>query len=393
MIRISQQSIILYQVTLQITTLLALVVGLAACGEQTPPAKKQHSVLVTTVHNESDSHMRSFTGTVHARYESEQGFRTGGKITTRLVEVGQKVSAGQVLARLDPSDYELALRAAEDQWQAARVDAEQAASDEARLQRLLADHSVSVGDHERQKARADAAAARQAQALRQLDLARNKMKYVTLVAEFDGVVTSIRFEIGQVVSEGQPIVTIAKPSELEVLVDLPEEIVDNVSAFSASATLWGASDIAFPVKLRTLSPVASVQTRTFRARFSVMDKSASVRNALHIGTTASIHLTENNKELVAELPAPAVWKTSGKSMVWQVSHVEHTIIAQPVDVVRYTNDTVLVRGLEDGAKVVSAGVQKLTAGLEVVPVERTASGLNMMPPVQTIKDDALGSAL
>lgn len=380
------------RLTLRAGIILAFATGLAACGDKSPPQQKPHPVLVVTAHNVSGGYERTFTGVIRARYESDQGFRTGGKVAARLVEVGQSVSAGQALARLDPADYELGLHAAEDQLQAARVDAEQAASDEARFRRLLADHSVSVADHERQKARSDAAAARQAHASRQLELAHNRTKYATLVAEFDGVITSVRFEVGQVVAEGQPVVTIAKPSELEVVADLPEELAGNARAISASASLWDAPELILPLKLRELSPAASAQTRTFHARFSILDKSPATRQALHLGVTANLHLATKDRELAAVLPATAVWKSDGKSMVWQIENAGSKIVAQPVEVIRYTDEAVLVRGIADGTKVVSAGVQKLTPGLEVLPVERTTSGVNLsMPPVQV--DKAPGNAL
>ncbi|MFZ2269428.1 MAG: efflux RND transporter periplasmic adaptor subunit [Azonexus sp.] len=374
------------RLTLRAAIILAFATGLSACGEKSPPQLKPHPVLVVTTHKVSGGYERTFTGVVRARYESDQGFRTGGKVAARLVEVGQSVVAGQALARLDPADYELGLRAAEDQLQAARADAEQAASDEARFRRLLVDHSVSIADHERQKARSDAATARQAQASRQLELARNRTKYTTLVAEFGGVITAVRFEVGQIVAEGQPVVTIAKPSELEVLADLPEELAGNARAISASATLWDAPELTLPLKLRELSPAASAQTRTFRARFSILDKSPAARQALHLGGTATLHLAARDGELATVLPATTIWQTDGKSMVWQIENAGNKIVAQPVEVIRYTDEAVLVRGIPDGTKVVSAGVQKLTPGLEVLPVERTTSGVNLsMPPVQAAK--------
>lgn len=368
---------------LSTTIILAITTGLAGCWKEVPPHAKPHPVLVVTAHNAYSGNERTFTGVVRARHESELGFRTGGKVVARLVEVGQTVTAGQALARLDATDYELAVHAAEDQLQAARVDAEQAASDEARFRRLLADHSVSVADHERQKARSDAATARQAQAARQLELARNRTKYSTLVAEFNGVVTAIRFETGQVVAEGQPVISVANPSELEVVADLPEEMAGSAHALAASATLWDAPDQAVALKLRELAPAAAAQTRTFRARFSILDNSPAVRQALHLGITATLHLAGNGGESVAVLPATAIVKTNGKTAVWQVDVSGQKLIEQPVDVVRYTDEAVLVRGLPDGARVVSVGIQKLDAGMAVLPVERSTSGMNLgMPTVQ-----------
>ncbi len=362
---------------------LAITANLTACGERVPPQTKPHEVLVSTVRNLSREYVWTYTAIVRARYESDQGFRTGGKVVARMAEVGQKVTAGQSLAHLDPADYELADRSAENQLQAAQVDAEQAASDEARLRRLLADHSVSVADHERQKARSDAATARLTQALHQLDLARNRMKHTTLIAEFEGVITSIRFEVGQVVSQGTPVITVASLSELDVVANLPEAMVDSVDSMAATATFSGAPALTIPLRLRELSPVASTQTRTYQARFSILDMSPTTRQALHLGMKAHLHLTQKTGQLAAVLPATAVWKVDGKNMIWQVNDTENKLIARPVEVIRYTGETVLVQGLSDGAKVVSAVIHKMRSGLTVIPVERSASGLNSeIPPVQ-----------
>lgn len=369
--------------------ILVVAAAIAGCTENTQPQPRPHPVLVTTVHNQPGGQERTFTGVVRARYESDQGFRTGGKVVARLVEVGQMVKAGQPLARLDPADYQLAVRAAEDQLLAARVDAEQAVSDERRFFRLLADHSVSVADHERQKARADAAAARRDQASRQLELARNRTRYTTLFSEFDGAVTAIRFEIGQIVAEGQPVITIAQPSELEVVVDLPEDLAREAHALTASATFWDVSNLAVGLKLREVAPAAAAQTRTFRARFSIADRTTAVRQVLRLGMTANLHLAGRGGEPAAVLPATALLETNGKTTVWQIDASGRRIVEKPVEVIRYTDEAVLVRGLENGAKVVSAGIQKLDPGLDVIPVERSASGINLaMPPVQPAKSSA-----
>ena len=106
---------------------------LTACSEPPAPAAIVKPVFVTTVTPANSAQSRSFTSVIRARVETELGFRTGGKVVERLVEVGGSVKAGQVLARLDPADYQLAVKAAADQVQAASVDAQQAASDEARF--------------------------------------------------------------------------------------------------------------------------------------------------------------------------------------------------------------------------------------------------------------------
>ena len=262
-----------------------------ACSDPPTPAAVVKPVFVTTVTEAASSQTRSFTSVVRARVETDLGFRTGGKVVDRLVEVGDVVKAGQALARLDPADYQLAVSAAADQVQAASVDAQQAASDEARLRRLLADGSVGAADHERQKARADAAAARLEQARRQLDLARNREGYTTLVAPYAGVITALRFERGQVVAEGQPVLSLARDGEREIVADLPEEWVGRVRTLAATATPWHDTKSSLRLVLRELSPLASAQGRTFRVRYAAAPESRAQVAALPLGSTMQLNLS------------------------------------------------------------------------------------------------------
>jgi membrane fusion protein, multidrug efflux system len=211
---------------------------------------------------------RVLPGSLRPRVESALSFRAGGKVLARSVELGQTVRVGEVLGRIDAEDYELAVQAAVEQQRAAEVDAAQAARDAARLARLLASGASGAADVERQQARADAAAARLAQAQRQAELARNRAGHATLTAPFDGIVTEVRFEAGQVVNEGQPVLSLAVPDELELEADLPEALVAELTDWQASATV-GNGTRAIALTLRELSPIAAAGTRTFRARYAL----------------------------------------------------------------------------------------------------------------------------
>lgn len=346
---------------------------LAACSGRPAPAAAVRPVFVTTVTQASAAQARSFTAVVHARVETDLGFRTGGKVVERLVEVGDTVRAGQVLARLDPADYQLAVNAAADQVQAASVDAQQAASDEARFRRLLADGSVGAADHERQKARADAAAARLDQARRQLELARNREGYAALVAPYAGVVTGIRFERGQVVAEGQNVLSLAREGEREIVADLPEEWVGRARTLAASATPWQDAKPALPLVLRELSPLASAQGRTFRARYAATPQSRAQVAALPLGSTMQLNLSApaSGGPAVAVLPVTALVKASGSAGVWVLNAKGSGVVFTPVQVVALDDASVHVTGLPAGARVVSVGAQKLDPGVTVRAIERS----------------------
>jgi RND family efflux transporter MFP subunit len=358
-----------------LATIAAAAVLLTACSAPPAPPAVVKPVFVTTVTEAVSSQTRSFTSVVRARVETELGFRTGGKVVERLVEVGDVVKAGQVLARLDPADYRLAVSAAADQVQAASVDAQQAASDEARLHRLLADGSVGAADHERQKARADAAAARLEQARRQLDLARNREGYTTLTAPYAGVITALRFERGQVVTEGQPVLSLARDGEREIVADLPEEWAGSVRTLAATATSWHDTKSSLRLVLRELSPLASAQGRTFRVRYAAAPESRAQVDALPLGSTMLLNLSRQPAGPAATvLPVTALVKASGPAGVWVLDDKGSGLVFKPVQVIAMDDASVHVMGLAAGSRVVSVGAQKLDAGITVRAIERVPEG-------------------
>jgi len=356
--------------------LLLSMLLLAGCKEQSTPAvAPPQPVLVSVVRQQSTDSARQFSAVVEARDETRLGFRAAGKVTDRQAEVGQRVKAGQVLATLDVNDYQLAVTAAADQLRAAQVDAKQQRADADRLARLLKDGSVGQADVERQRARADAAEAVQAQAASQLNLAKNRAGYTELTAPFSGVITSIAFETGQIVAEGQPVLTIARDGGLDVVVDLPEQWVTDLARQQASVTRWNSSDAPIPVRLRELAPMANPQTRTYRAKFS------GIPSDWRLGMTAQLRLNEPQQQgIAAELPASSLMQRGGQQpFVWVVD-AQGKLTAKPVQVVRYGQNSVWLTGLTDGEQVVSVGGQKLDAAMQVRAIPRPAQiGMEQQP--------------
>lgn len=352
--------------TLHATALtLAVAAMLAACSADKPPVEAPRPVRITEVRYDAAREANRYAATVQSRHEVEQAFRVGGKVARRLVDVGQVVREGDVLAVLDDSDYRLAEEAATQQLAAAQTQARQAESDRERLHHLKGDGSVSAADEERARSGArTAAAAAEAQG-RQLELARNRLKYTVLRASRGGVVTAVRFEVGQVVPEGLPVVAIADPGTPEIVVDVPE---DQLAAFKKArfkATLTSAPDEAFDVVLRELAPQAAAQTRTFRARLK-----PTTARALPLGATATLAADRVVSEMqVASVPASALTQQGGQPAVWVAKRGGEvgvaTVALNRVALHGYRNDEALVSGVAAGELVVTAGVQKMSPGLKV----------------------------
>ena len=306
-----------------------------------------------------------YFGSVQARHEVDQAFRVGGKVAQRKVDVGQTVREGDVLAVLDDTDYRLAEEATSQQLLAAIAHARQAESDRQRLNALKADGSVSVSDEEHAQSNAITAKAAADAQQRQLDLARNRLKYTVLRAPRSGVVTSRKFEVGQVVAEGQPIISIADEGEPEIVVDVPE---DQLAAFKHAhfkASLPSEPDNTFEVVVRELSPQAAATTRTYRARLK-----PNQPKRLALGATATLVAEYPAEDApVAAIPASALTQSNGQPAIWVVRSAAGEP-AGAVDLIRvtihgYRNDQVLVSGPPPGALVVIAGVQKMAPGLRV----------------------------
>jgi len=338
---------------------------LSGCSKP-PPAEALRAVRTAEVRYDGAQQTDRYFGSVQARYEVDQAFRVGGKVTARKVDVGQKVRRGDVLAVLDDTDYRIAVQASQQQLVAAEAQARQAESDRQRLEALKGDGSVSPSDSEKALSNAQTTRAIAEADARQLELARNRLEYTTLRASQDGVVTSVKLEVGQVVAEGQPLVSIAKDVEPEIVVNVPE---DRLAAFKASrykAVLTSAPDQPFDVELRELSPQAAAATRTFRARL----KPATPR-ALPLGASARLVVDgpAAGESLAAAIPAAAITQDKGHPAVWVVrraaSEPVGTVSLLGVSVQGYRNDVVLVSGPKPGELVVTAGVQKMAPGLRV----------------------------
>ena len=357
-----------------VAVIAPLAVALTACS-RAPAPEVLRPVRTVAVRYGETLEAHRYVGTVQSRHEVDQAFRVGGKVVERRVDVGAVVHEGDVLAVLDDSDYRLAVQAAEQQLTAALANAKQAESDRKRLEALKLDGSVSAADDEHaQSAAQTTQAAAEAQA-RQLSLARNQLQYTVLRAPRSGVVTAVRFEAGQVVAAGQPVVSIANEGEPEIVIDVPEDHLATFKQARYRAWLASAPDDKFEVSLRELAPQAAAQTRTFRARLM-----PTPPRPLPLGATATLVVERAMaSSTAAAIPASAITQNKGQPALWVVRRAKTgpaaTVELTPVEVQGYRNDTVLVSGPPAGELVVVAGVHKLAPGLRVALADGVESDI------------------
>lgn len=348
---------------------LAALALLPACRDPGPHAaapEPPKPVQVAEIRFAPAEQPRAFAGVVKPRREADIGFRAGGRIAARLVDVGAMVAAGQELARLDPADLALAVRAAEADLAAAEAEARRARADAGRSRRLLTAGHVAAAFDDQRQATARSAEERAAAAQAALDLARNRLDHTILRAPAAGVVTTLLAEAGQVVAEGQPVMRIADPAERELLVQVPEGALPGLAGAAAEAVLWARPAAPIQARLREVAPQADPVLRTYAVRFALPD--APVWAAL--GMTGTIRLRAETAP-VALLPASALHDRGSGPMVWKVEGSR--VLAVPVEVARLGETQVALRGaLADGDRVVALGPQLLDPGSQVRVVQTRA---------------------
>jgi RND family efflux transporter MFP subunit len=343
--------------------MLALAVfALAGCTETVAEkAAPGRPVLVATVHYEAESPERSFVGTIKPRIETDMGFRVPGKVARRLVEVGQTVDVGQPLATLDEIDLKLQAEQAEAEFRAATGVLAQAGAAEQRAKDLRAKGWTTDAQLDTSRAAADEARARLNRAERSVELTRNSLSYATLVADTRGVVTATLIDPGQVVASGQTAIRVARLGEKEAVVAIPETLVGRAKSGVAAVTLWSEADKKYAAKLREIAPTADPATRTYLAKFSLPDAGDNVS----LGMTATLTLSDSATERVAKLPLSALYSQGGDPSLYIVDD-KGDVALKPINVKSYESNCVVISGgVDEGAKVVALGVQKLDPAQKV----------------------------
>lgn len=341
--------------------LIGVLALLAACSRKVEQVEEVRPVRVQTIAADTVDAIAEFPGEVRARYESRLGFRVGGKIVARKVEVGSLVRRGQVLMQLDPQDLQLAQRQADAALKAALSNRDLAAADLKRYQELHAKNFVSQAVLDAKQTAYQSAVSSYDQAQAALRNQTNQTGYADLVSDVDGVVTAIDAEVGQVVAAGTPVASVAKSGDMDVVIGVPENQVDHLRRITdVRVRLWANPQDRIAGKVREVSPVADAATRTYAVKIALPDAAPGVR----LGMTAYAAFIDPSAKTLIKLPLSALYEASGKTSVWLVEN--GAVKLAPVTAGGHSgNDVLISDGLRAGQVVVTAGVNLLKPGQKV----------------------------
>lgn len=351
--------------------LLGAMALLAACSRPEPPQEPVRSVKLMTVGVGALQSQLEYAGEVRARVESRLGFRVAGKIVQRQAELGQRVKAGDVLAQLDPKDYQLAADAARAQLAAATTQRDLAAADYKRYAALKDQNFISGAELERRDTALKAAQATLDQARAQLASQGNQATYTRLVADVSGVVTGIDAEPGQVVAAGAPVVRIAQDGARDVVFAVPEDKVSAMAAGQDVAVRGWAGGKTIAGKVREVAASADAATRTFQVKVAI-DRAESPA----LGSTVYVTPKALNHAGVPaiKLPTSALRQEGQATAVWVYDPATSTVKSQIIQIATADgNDAVVSSGLTPGMQVVATGVHVLSPGQKVLVYQQKSA--------------------
>lgn len=362
-----------------LVALAMLAAALAGCREnghkETGSAPIIRPVRTVRVEPVSFKLSKTVTGIIEARADADLGFRIAGKLVERTIDVGDRVKAGEVLARLDGQDQRNALQSALAMLASAKAEQRQASNEEERKRSLLANGNTTRVEYDAALLAKRTADARVVAAEATRQAAGDQLGYTELKADRDGVVMAIGAEPGQVLEAGAMVVQVARPEEREAVFNIAEAGLQTAPRDPViEVALVGDESVTARGRVREVSPQADPVTRTHTVRITLENPP----DALRLGATVTGRLVRQ-PEPVIELPRTALYETAGQSVVWVVDPKEQTVRPRPVTL-RPTeapdgNGTngggddggpvFVSSGLSPGDIVLTAGVRSVSEGQRV----------------------------
>jgi RND family efflux transporter MFP subunit len=321
-----------------------------------------------TVNTSDDTDPPTYPAEVAPRYSNPLSFRVPGKVIERRVRLGDRVTAGEVLAQLDPTDQQRQVASAKAAFTAAEHRLQYAKQQLDRDQAQFAQQLIAANQLEQtEDAFATALAARK-EAADQLTVADNALRYHTLTADHDGVITAEDADTGQVVSAGQAVYQLAWSGDVDVVIDTAAADANHI-AVGQAARIVLPSVHAQPLdaRVREIAPAADPQSRTFRIKLTLNDPAASIR----LGTIGEATLLPVHGETAAremEVPEAALFHQGAHPAVWVLEGTQPRLALRAVTVQSYRDRVVILSGgLHDGERIVAAGVHTVFVGERVTP--------------------------
>ncbi len=340
--------------------LLSIVSALSGCTKEAEPTP-DIAVPVIKADCSPEAEAEVYYGQIKGKYESALSFMTGGKIAFRRIKTGSTLKTGDILMELDTADIKESFKTASARLDEAKSRLNFAKADYARQSSLFKDEIISKAKFEESSNNLEIALSFYKQAEASYRQSKNLTEYAVLRSPWDATVTEIYAEAGQVVSQGQPVMTIIKNGIFEAEFYVPENKLQNFAEGAAvSITLWAARDKTLNAVIGEISPKADKKTGSFKIRAEITDPPEFLRP----GMTASIKAKPvNPAQNGCFVPSSAVYGENGGHRIWIFDN--GAVRSKAVTAIKYENDRIKITGLGEDDLLAASGTHKLSENLRV----------------------------
>ncbi len=345
---------------ISIVFLFAAILG---CGQgNNPTTDRLLRVRTQVVSIVSHPRTASLTGEFRARYQSDLAFRLGGRIASRNVDVGERVSAGDILATIDTQEQKADIAAAKAALRSAEATLQQASANVKRVERLVATQAASQEEYDDAKSVFLTAQGTVDIGKASILTAEGLLNFTEIKADKSGVIVARTAEVGQVVNAAQTVFTLAYDGQREAVFDafqthVAEKPVDD----RVDITLVSNPTVKATGRVREIAPSIDPTSGTVRVKVAIDAPPEQMTLGAPVTGVAKFQSTD-----VAILPWTALARQGEKATVWLVDPATSTAVERVVTIGSYASGVILVNnGLEAGDVVITDGVQLVRPGQKV----------------------------
>ncbi|WP_300727518.1 efflux RND transporter periplasmic adaptor subunit [uncultured Rikenella sp.] len=372
--------------------LMALCCAAAVGCQQAPPAQMVAQYEVLTVEPTDRTLSSVYSASIRGRQDIDIYPQVGGTLTQVAVKEGQRVKKGQTLFVIDQVPYRAALQTATANVAAAEAQLATAQLNYDSRQELFKENVVSEFDMNTAKNTLLAAKAQLAQAKAQEVNARNSLSYTVVKSPSDGVVGTLPYRVGTLVSANmpQPLTTVSDNSDMYVYFSMTEnQLLDLIREYGSkdaalkqmpeiTLTLSDKSTYAQGGKIETISGVIDRATGAVSLRAVFPNK----EGLLHSGGTGNVVVPVTRTGVVV-IPQSATFEIQDRRFVYKV--VDGKAQATPVQVTRVDGgrEFIVNEGLVPGDVIVAEGVGLLREGTPIVPKGQQAAQPQQQQPQES----------
>lgn len=322
----------------------------------------------------TDSHRtRSFSGIARSEEESEISFKVSGTVIELPVKLGDNIGKEDLIARLDPKDYELRVQEAEASLARARAQERNAAANYERVRQLYENQNASLSDLDLARTQAESTQAQVRSADKQLELARLQLSYTRLTAPDDGSIASLNVEINEYVKAGDTVVLLSTCCSLEVEVAIPESLISSMREGNPASVIFDSlPGERFPAVVNEVGVAPTEFATTYPVTVRLEKTDPSIRSGMSAEVTFRFGTAGGGKRFI--VPPVAVGEDPEGKFVFIVEPTDAKLgIARkrPVSVGELTSAGLeITEGLFEGDLVVTGGINNIRDGLKVKILER-----------------------